>query len=144
MQDYGMSHLVAEINLAAAKLAREAADEFTRLTPGKPRFVAGSVGPTNKTASMSPRVEDPMFRAATFDDFKVAYREQMLALVEGGVDLLLIETISIHSTPKRPSLQRKRWLPKLGYVHLLSFLLRFLIKQDGHSRDRHWLPLLPR
>jgi len=93
MQDYGMSHLVAEINLAAAKLAREAADEFTRLTPGKPRFVAGSVGPTNKTASMSPRVEDPMFRAATFDDFKVAYREQMLALVEGGVDLLLIETI---------------------------------------------------
>ncbi len=93
MQDYGMSHLAAEINLAAAKLAREAADEFTRLTPHKPRFVAGSIGPTNKTASMSPRVEDPMFRAATFDDFKVAYKEQMLALVEGGVDLLLIETI---------------------------------------------------
>jgi 5-methyltetrahydrofolate--homocysteine methyltransferase len=93
MQDYGMSHLAAEINLAAAKLAREAANEFTRLTPHKPRFVAGSVGPTNKTASMSPRVEDPMFRAATFDDFKAAYKEQMLALVEGGVDLLLIETI---------------------------------------------------
>lgn len=93
MQDYGMSHLAAEINLAAAKIAREAADEFTRITPHKPRFVAGSVGPTNKTASMSPRVEDPMYRAATFDDFKAAYKEQMLALVEGGVDLLLIETI---------------------------------------------------
>ncbi|MCE5206207.1 MAG: methionine synthase [Porphyromonadaceae bacterium] len=93
MHDYGMSHLVAEINLVAAKVAREAADEYTRLTPQKPRFVAGSIGPTNKTASMSPRVEDPMFRAATFDDFKAAYKEQILALVEGGVDLLLIETI---------------------------------------------------
>ncbi|MDD4631479.1 MAG: methionine synthase [Proteiniphilum sp.] len=93
MQDYGMSHMAAEINLAAARLAREAADEFTRFTPQKPRFVAGSVGPTNKTASMSPRVEDPMFRAATFDDFKMAYKEQMLALTDGGVDLLLIETI---------------------------------------------------
>lgn len=93
MQDYGMSHLAAEINLAAAKLAREAADEYTRLTPSKPRFVAGSIGPTNKTASMSPRVEDPMYRAATFDDFKAAYKEQIVALVEGGVDLLLIETI---------------------------------------------------
>ena len=93
MQDYGMSHLAPEINLAAAKIAREAADEYTRLTPEKPRFVAGSVGPTNKTASMSPRVEDPMYRAATFDDFKAAYKEQIAALVEGEVDLLLIETI---------------------------------------------------
>ncbi|HCC85778.1 MAG TPA: methionine synthase, partial [Porphyromonadaceae bacterium] len=93
MQDYGMSHLAAEINLAAARLARNAADEYTRRTPHKPRFVAGSIGPTNKTASMSPRVEDPMFRAATFDDFRKAYHEQITALVEGGVDLLLIETI---------------------------------------------------
>lgn len=93
MQDYGMSHLAGEINLAAAKLAREAADEYTHLTPSKPRFVAGSIGPTNKTASMSPRVEDPMYRAATFDDFKAAYKEQIIALVEGGVDILLIETI---------------------------------------------------
>lgn len=93
LQDYGMSHLAAEINLAAATLAREAADEFTRITPHKPRFVAGSIGPTNKTASMSPRVEDPMYRDATFDDFRAAYKEQILALTEGGVDLLLIETI---------------------------------------------------
>ncbi len=93
MQDYGMSHLAAEINRAAARLAREVADEYTRMNPDKPRFVAGSIGPTNKTASMSPRVEDPMYRAATFDDFRNAYHEQILALVEGGVDLLLIETI---------------------------------------------------
>lgn len=93
MQDYHMSHLAREINLAAARLAREAADEFTRKTPGKPRFVAGSIGPTNKTASMSPQVENPMFRSAVFDDFKAAYKEQVSALVEGGVDILLIETI---------------------------------------------------
>ncbi|MDR2815893.1 MAG: methionine synthase, partial [Proteiniphilum sp.] len=93
MQDYRMSHLAAEINLAAARLAREAADEFTLKTPGKPRFVAGSIGPTNKTASMSPQVENPMFRSALFDDFKTAYKEQVAALVEGGVDFLLIETI---------------------------------------------------
>lgn len=93
MQDYHMSHLAREINLAAARLAREAADEFTRKTPGKPRFVAGSIGPTNKTASMSPQVENPMFRSAVFDDFKAAYKEQISALVEGGVDILLIETI---------------------------------------------------
>ena len=93
MQDYNMSHLAREINLAAAKIARSAADEYNAKTPAKPRFVAGSIGPTNKTASMSPKVEEPMFRAATFDDFKMAYKEQILALTEGGVDLLLIETI---------------------------------------------------
>ena len=93
MQDYKMSHLARELNLVAAKIAREAADEYSAKNPDKPRFVAGSIGPTNKTASMSPRVEEPMFRAATFDDFKMAYKEQILALSEGGVDLLLIETI---------------------------------------------------
>lgn len=93
MQDYHMSDLAAEINLAAARIAREAADEYTLKTPDKPRFVAGSIGPTNKTASMSPQVENPMFRAATFDDFKAAYKEQITALVKGGVDILLIETI---------------------------------------------------
>lgn len=93
LSDYKMSNLAAEFNRAAVKLAREVADEFTRLTPGKPRFVAGSIGPTNKTASMSPKVEEPMFRAAAFDDFKLAYKEQILTLVGGGADLLLIETI---------------------------------------------------
>src|SRR5690554_5564531 len=93
MQDYHMSDLAAEINLAAAKLARNAADEYTKKNPDKPRFVAGSIGPTNKTASMSPRGEESMFSDATFVDFKSAYKEQILALIDGGVDLLLIETI---------------------------------------------------
>ena len=93
MQDYDMQPQVRAINLAAARLAREAADEFTAQTPDKPRFVAGAIGPTNKTASMSPNVENPMYRAATFDDFRAAYKEQMEALLEGGIDILLIETI---------------------------------------------------
>ena len=93
MDDYGMSAFVREINLEAARLARKAADEFTAKTPEKPRFVAGAVGPTNKTASMSPDVNNPAFRAVNFDDLVVAYREQMVALIEGGVDALLIETI---------------------------------------------------
>ncbi|MGB4415139.1 MAG: homocysteine S-methyltransferase family protein [Paludibacter sp.] len=93
MEDYGMGELVREINLEAAKLARKAADEFTTKNPDKPRFVAGAVGPTNKTASMSPDVNNPAYRAVTFDDLALAYKEQMLALIEGGVDAILIETI---------------------------------------------------
>lgn len=93
MEDYGMQAHVREINLEAARLARKAADVYTAKTPDKPRFVAGSVGPTNKTASLSPDVNNPAFRAITFDQLVVAYKEQMLALIEGGVDALLIETI---------------------------------------------------
>ncbi|MBQ8424093.1 MAG: methionine synthase [Coprobacter sp.] len=91
--DYGMTAYVAEINRSAARLARAVADRFTRQTPEKPRFVAGAVGPTNKTCSMSPDVNNPAYRAVTFDNMAEAYREQMCALIEGGVDLLLIETI---------------------------------------------------
>ena len=93
MEDYGMAELVREINLEGAKLARQAADEYTAKNPAKPRFVAGAVGPTNKTASMSPDVNNPAFRAVSFDDLVAAYKEQILALIEGGVDALLIETI---------------------------------------------------
>jgi len=93
MEDYGMCDFVREINIKAAKLARKAADEFTAKNPAKPRFVAGAVGPTNKTASMSPDVNNPAFRAVSFDDLVAAYKEQILALIEGGVDALLIETI---------------------------------------------------
>ena len=89
--DYHVEHCVRDVNLAAARLAREAADAFS--TAEKPRFVAGSVGPTNKTCSMSPDVSNPAYRALTFDDLADAYREQMAALLEGGVDALLIETI---------------------------------------------------
>ena len=93
MEDYGMGDFVREMNLEAAKLARKAADEYTAKNPLKPRFVAGAVGPTNKTASMSPDVNNPAFRSVSFDDLVVAYKEQILALIEGGVDALLIETI---------------------------------------------------
>ena len=93
MADYHTQHLVDEINRAAVKLARTLADEFTALTPDKPRFVAGSVGPTNKTCSMSPDVNNPAFRSLTFDELAEAYTEQMTALLESGVDALLIETI---------------------------------------------------
>lgn len=93
MADYHVQEYVREMNLAAVKLAREVADEFTSRTPDKPRFVAGSVGPTNKTCSMSPDVNNPAFRALTYDELADAYREQMEALLEGGVDALLIETI---------------------------------------------------
>ncbi len=91
MADYHMQEYVREINLAAVKLAREVADEYS--TPEKPRFVAGSVGPTNKTCSMSPDVNNPAMRSLTFDTLSVAYQEQMEALLTGGVDALLIETI---------------------------------------------------
>ena len=89
--DYGMQAHVREMNLAGARLARELADRYT--TPEKPRFVAGSVGPTNKTCSMSPDVNDPAFRSLAFDELVQAYLEQMTALLEGGVDVLLVETI---------------------------------------------------
>lgn len=93
MADYHVQAYCREINFAAARLARRMADEFTALNPEKPRFVAGSVGPTNKTCSMSPDVNNPAFRALTFDELQAAYCEQMEALLEGGVDALLIETI---------------------------------------------------
>ena len=93
MADYQVEDYCREINLAAAKIAREIADEYTAKNPEKPRFVAGSVGPTNKTCSMSPDVNNPAFRAITFDELVEAYQEQMEALLEGGVDAILIETI---------------------------------------------------
>lgn len=93
MEDYGMEALTKEINIEAAKIARRAADEYNKKTPDKPRFVAGAMGPTNKTASISPKVENPIFRAVTFDDLKISYKEQVEGLVEGGVDILLVETI---------------------------------------------------
>ncbi len=93
LADYHLQTYVREINFAAAQLARRVADEFTCQTPEKPRFVVGSVGPTNKSCSMSPDVNNPALRALTFDQLVVAYTEQMTALLEGGVDALLIETI---------------------------------------------------
>ena len=93
MADYHMEDLVYELNYESAKIARKVCDEFTAITPEKPRFVAGSIGPTNKTASLSPDVNDPGYRAITFDELRIAYKQQAEALLDGGSDILLVETI---------------------------------------------------
>lgn len=91
--DYGLESAVYDINYQSAKIAKEVADEFTAREPHKPRFVAGSMGPTNRTASISPDVNDPGFRGITFDELVTAYKQQANALIDGGVDLLLVETV---------------------------------------------------
>ncbi|MDZ7870135.1 MAG: homocysteine S-methyltransferase family protein [Rheinheimera sp.] len=93
MADYDMSHLASRINREAAQLARQACDEFTAQNPAKPRFVAGVLGPTNRTASISPDVNDPGYRNVSFDQLVDAYSEATHALVEGGADLIMLETI---------------------------------------------------
>ena len=92
-EDYNAQDKVYEINYHSAKIAKEVADEFTAKEPNKPRFVAGSIGPTNKTASSSPVINDPGFRARSFDELVVAFSQQVEALIDGGVDMLLVETI---------------------------------------------------
>ncbi len=114
MADYHMQAYCREINLAAARLVRKIADEYTARTPEKPRFVAGSVGPTNKTCSMSPDVNNPAFRALTFDELSEAYREQMEALLEGGVDAILIETIFDTLNAKAAVLAAETAMQNLG------------------------------
>ncbi|WP_299150428.1 homocysteine S-methyltransferase family protein [uncultured Dokdonia sp.] len=93
MADYEMEEYVYDLNYASAKIAKEVAQSITAKEPHKPRFVAGSIGPTNKTASMSPDVNDPGYRAVSFEELRVAYKQQVEALLDGGVDLLLVETV---------------------------------------------------
>src|SRR5688572_20384598 len=91
--DYHLEHIIYDLNYQSAKIAREVADEFTKAEPNKPRFVAGAMGPTNKTASLSPDVNNPGFRAISFDELVKAFKEQAKGLIDGGSDLLLLETI---------------------------------------------------
>ncbi|WP_044402763.1 homocysteine S-methyltransferase family protein [Lacinutrix sp. Hel_I_90] len=93
MADYNMEDLVYELNYESAKIAKQVAQEFTNKEPNKPRFVAGSIGPTNRTASLSPDVNRPEYRAITFEALRKAYKQQVEALIDGGVDVLLVETI---------------------------------------------------
>ena len=93
MADYNMEDLVYELNYESAKIAKQVANEFNSKTPDKPRYVAGSIGPTNKTASLSPDVNKPEYRAITFEELRIAYKQQVEALIDGGVDILLVETI---------------------------------------------------
>jgi len=92
-EDYSLKELAYELNVASAQIAKKVALEFSDKTPDKPRFVAGAIGPTNRTASISPDVNDPGFRAISFDQLAEAYREQVRGLLDGGVDILLVETI---------------------------------------------------
>ena len=93
LADYRLEEVAHELNVAAARLAREAADAWTARTPEKPRFVVGILGPTNRTASLSPDVNDPAFRAVDFETLRAAYREQARGLLDGGVDCLMVETV---------------------------------------------------
>lgn len=93
MEDYGLEEIVYELNYESAKIAKEVADEFKLTEPNKPRFVIGTMGPTNRTASLSPDVNNPGFRAVTFNDLKIAYREQAKGLIDGGADVLMVETV---------------------------------------------------
>ncbi len=93
MADYNMENLVYELNFESAKIAKRVASEITKVDPSQPRYVAGSIGPTNKTASLSPDVNRPEYRAVTFEELRFAYKEQVEALLDGGVDILLVETI---------------------------------------------------
>ena len=93
MADYQLEDLVYELNYQSAKIAKEVAAAFTAKEPHKPRFVAGAIGPTNRTASMSPDVNDPGYRAVTFNELRIAYKQQVAALIDGGVDVLLVETV---------------------------------------------------
>src|SRR6185437_3628076 len=93
LADYHLEHLAYELIYEGARIAREVVDQYNKTTPGRPRFVAGAIGPTTRTASLSPDVNDPGYRAVTFDDLAEAYYEQVRGLVDGGADVLLIETI---------------------------------------------------
>lgn len=112
--DYGMTHLVYEMNFRSAKLAREAVQDIMKKTPEKPRFVAGAIGPTTKLASMSPDVNDPGFRAVTFQQLFEAYYEQVCGLIDGGVDVLLIETITDTLNAKAAILAIQRYFNAVG------------------------------
>jgi len=93
MADYDLQDRVYQLNFQSAQIARKMADKYSKITPDKIRFVAGSMGPTNKTASLSPQVNNPAFRAVNFDELKEAYKNQAIALIDGGVDILMIETV---------------------------------------------------
>jgi 5-methyltetrahydrofolate--homocysteine methyltransferase len=114
LADYGMEDLGYEVNLTAARLAREAADTWTKKTPDRPRFVAGAMGPTNRTASISPDVNNPGFRNVLFDELSEAYAEQARGLVEGGADVLLIETVFDTLNAKAAGLAALQVFDELG------------------------------
>ncbi|HVW13402.1 MAG TPA: methionine synthase [Mucilaginibacter sp.] len=130
LADYHMEDLAYELSYEGARIAREIADEYTKKDPSKPRFVAGAIGPTNRTASMSPDVNDPGFRAVTFDDLAAAYYEQVRGLVDGGSDVLIIETIFDTLNAKAAIYAVKRYEAELKKSLPLTSGERF---REGHG-----------
>jgi 5-methyltetrahydrofolate--homocysteine methyltransferase len=140
--EYGLEDAARELNLEAARLARRAADAWTARTPDKPRFVAGSLGPTNRTLSLSPRVDDPGYRAITFDELRDAYAEQARALVEGGVDLLLVETVFDTLNGKAALFAARDVVDELGADVLLVVSMTVVDRSgrnlSGQTVDAFW------
>ena len=136
LADYRMEHLAYELSFEGARLAREVADEFTKNDPSKPRFVAGAIGPTNRTASLSPDVNDPGYRAVTFDDLVEAYYEQVRGLVDGGSDVLIVETIFDTLNAKAAIFAIKKYEHELKSLSLgEGFRVRLEIMLSGTITD---------
>jgi 5-methyltetrahydrofolate--homocysteine methyltransferase len=137
--DYGLEGVAAEMSHAGAQLARRAADEWTARTPAKPRFVAGSVGPLNVTLSLSPKVDDPAFRAVTFDRVREAYEEQIAALRDGGVDLLLIETVFDTLNAKAAIVAASEVAPELPLWLSFTAVDKSGRNLSGQTSDAFWI-----
>ncbi|HXF98710.1 MAG TPA: methionine synthase [Gaiellaceae bacterium] len=139
--EYGLEEAAAEMSREGARLARRAADEWTRRTPGKPRFVAGSIGPLNVTLSLSPRVDDPAYRAVTFDQVRDAYAEQVRALREGGVDLLLIETVFDTLNAKAAIAAAREAAPELPLWLSFTAVDRSGRNLSGQTPEAFWISI---
>ena len=137
--DYALEDAAAEMSLAGARLARSAADEWTARTPDRPRFVAGSVGPLNVSLSLSPRVDEPAFRAATFDQVREAYAEQIAALRDGGVDLLMIETVFDTLNAKAALVAASEVAPELPLWISFTAIDRSGRNLSGQTVEAFWL-----
>ena len=137
--DYALEGFAAEMSLEGARLARAAADAWTARTPDRPRFVAGSVGPLNVTLSLSPKVEDPAFRAVTFDRVREAYEEQIAALRDGGVDLLLIETIFDTLNAKAAIVAARSVAPELPLWLSFTAIDKSGRNLSGQTSDAFWI-----
>jgi 5-methyltetrahydrofolate--homocysteine methyltransferase len=137
--DYGLEDAAAEMSLAGAQLARRAADDWSGRTPERPRFVAGSVGPLNVTLSLSPQVEDPSFRAVTFDQVRDAYAEQMRALRDGGVDLLLVETVFDTLNAKAALVAARETVPELPLWISFTAVDRSGRNLSGQTVEAFWI-----
>jgi 5-methyltetrahydrofolate--homocysteine methyltransferase len=133
MADYEMQSLAYELNVAAAKCARTAADEFTAKDPSKPRFVAGAIGPLNKTLSLSPDVNNPGYRAVSFDEVVEAYYEQIKGLVDGGVDVLLVETIFDTLNAKAAIFAIKKYFRDRGIAELPVMISGTITDASGRT-----------